>query len=153
MTFEEWFRGHYGWAPEDAKGDFLSMVSWSRAAWAASERNAREARDAVYRERDAVVAALAECARRLGWRVGRASQQGEWEEDWRQIVLIDLPTGQASWHFHDSESDLFRHLPFYLGQWDGHTTPEKYARLRALIPAPCDHLLLPNNGTCVRCGQ
>lgn len=36
------------------------------------------------------------------------------------IAYIDLPTGQVSWH-----------LPCYVGQWDGHSTPEKYHRVRA----------------------
>lgn len=36
------------------------------------------------------------------------------------IAFIELPTGQVSWH-----------LPCYVGEWDGHTTAEKYHRVRA----------------------
>jgi hypothetical protein len=52
-----------------------------------------------------------------------------WSEDWHGCVYIDLPTGQASWHYHDSQAHLFDHLPEYQGEWDGHTTGEKYERL------------------------
>ena len=47
-------------------------------------------------------------------------------------MFIDLPTGQASWHYHDREAHLFAGLPPYTKPWDGHTTPEKYERLAAL---------------------
>lgn len=56
----------------------------------------------------------------------------EWENDWRWIVFIDLPTGQATWHIHDSEIPLFKHLEIKGRKWDGHTNDEKYARLNAL---------------------
>lgn len=36
------------------------------------------------------------------------------------VVTIKLPTGDVSWH-----------LPLSSEPWDGHTTPEKYQRLRA----------------------
>ena len=36
------------------------------------------------------------------------------------VVYIDLPTGQVSWH-----------VTAYQGKWDGHTTTEKYDRIRA----------------------
>ncbi len=56
-----------------------------------------------------------------------------WENDWRWIVFINLPTGQVSWHIHDSELPQFSHLYRICGRvWDGHTTEEKYARLAAL---------------------
>jgi len=55
-----------------------------------------------------------------------------WDEEWHGCVYIDLPTGQASWHYHDSEAWMFRHLPRYEGEWDGHTTEEKYDRVAAL---------------------
>jgi hypothetical protein len=55
-----------------------------------------------------------------------------WDEEWHGCVYIDLPTGQASWHYHDSEAWMFRHLPRYEAEWDGHTTDEKYDRVAAL---------------------
>ncbi len=58
-----------------------------------------------------------------------------WDDDWRWVVYIDLPTGQVSWHIHDSELPNFSHLPQHQGRrWDGHTVAEKYARLNNHIP-------------------
>jgi len=55
----------------------------------------------------------------------------EWEKDWRNIVCIHTPNGQATWHIHDSELKNFSHLDFNGNcKWDGHTTEEKYRRLR-----------------------
>jgi len=90
-------------------------------------------KDAAYLERNQVVAALAK-AYPSG--VARTAIEG-WAEDWHGCVYIDLPTGQASWHFHDSQAYLFADLPPYTGKWDGHDTPEKYRRLAAL---PVKHL-------------
>jgi len=83
------------------------------------------ARDGAYTERNRLVALLA-CLFPSG--VKRTAIPG-WDEAWHGCVYIDLPTGQASWHFHDSEKHLFAHLPPYDGEWDGHTTEEKYERL------------------------
>lgn len=91
-----------------------------------TEMEARK--DAAYLERNQVVAALAKC---FPSGVARTAIEG-WSEDWHGCVYIDLPTGQASWHFHDSQAHLFRDLPPYTGTWDGHDTPEKYRRLAAL---------------------
>jgi hypothetical protein len=85
-------------------------------------------KDAAYLERNQVVAALATC---FPSGVARTAIDG-WSDDWHGCVYIDLPTGQASWHFHDSQAYLFAGLPPYDGVWDGHTTDEKYARLAAL---------------------
>jgi len=53
-----------------------------------------------------------------------------WENDWRWVVYIDLPSGQASWHIHDSEIVLFKGVPFFKDRkWDGHTTEDKYQRV------------------------
>lgn len=96
---------------------------------AAHELAAMEARkDAAYLERNRVVAAL---ARVFPSGVARTAIEG-WSEDWHGCVYIDLPTGQASWHFHDSQAYLFEGLPPYSGAWDGHSTDEKYERLARL---------------------
>jgi len=88
--------------------------------------------DAAYKERNQVVAAL---AKSYPSGVGKTAIDG-WDEAWHNCVYIDLPTGQASWHYHDRDAYLFEGLPLYAGKWDGHTTPEKYDRLHALSPAP-----------------
>jgi hypothetical protein len=90
-------------------------------------------KDAAYRERNQVVAGLAMLAVRLGYKAGRAKTAIEgWSEDWHGCVYIDLPTGQVSWHFHDSQASFFDFLPPYEGKWDGHDTEEKYGRLAAM---------------------
>lgn len=91
----------------------------------------REAKDVAYLERNQVVAALAKC---FPSGVARTAIEG-WSEDWHGCVYIDLPTGQVSWHFHDSHAHLFSNLPPYNGTWDGHDTPEKYRRVAALTPS------------------
>lgn len=99
--------------------------------------------DDAYNERNRLVAALsrlypahlaidreAEC----GWqtvvcvhiRVGRMIpiQGGMWSEE----------DSQAAWHIPDRELSLFAHLPMQDNDWDGHTTEEKYDRLRRIAP-------------------
>lgn len=99
----------------------------------ASELEAMRARkDAAYEERNKVVAALAKV---FPSGVARTAIEG-WSDDWHGCVYIDLPTGQVSWHFHDSQAHLFAGLPPYTKGWDGHDTPEKYRRLAMLAAAP-----------------
>lgn len=85
-------------------------------------------KDAAYLERNQVVAALAKC---FPSGIAKTVIEG-WSEDWHGCVYIDLPTGQVSWHYRDSQAYLFAGLPRYTGLWDGHDTPEKYRRLAAL---------------------
>jgi hypothetical protein len=82
-------------------------------------------KDSAYLERNQVVAAL---AKSFPSGIAKTAIEG-WSEDWHGCVYIDLPTGQASWHYHDSQAYLFEGLPVYEGQWDGHDTPQKYQRL------------------------
>ena len=81
-------------------------------------------------ERNQVVAAL---ARLYPSGLKRTAIEGWWD-GWHGCVHIDLPTGQVSWHYHDSQAFLFDGLPSYAGEWDGHDTEEKYRRLAALNP-------------------
>lgn len=92
----------------------------------------RKQKDGAYFERNQVVAALAKC---FPSGVAKTAIEG-WSEDWHGCVYIDLPTGQVSWHFHDSQAYLFKDLPPYAGKWDGHDTPEKYRRVNALAAQP-----------------
>jgi hypothetical protein len=55
-----------------------------------------------------------------------------WLPEWHGCVYIDTPAGQMSWHYHDSQAGLFAHTPPYTGEWDGHATETKYARLAAI---------------------
>lgn len=125
-------------APEDSTP---SEVLTLREQLATAERerdDVAKAKDGAYHERDQLVAALTKVfPASIEQHVGEG-----WDEAWRNVVIVDLPTGQASWHIHDSELPLFAHLPRDAGRvWDGHTTKEKYARLAALLPQP----LLPTD--------
>ena len=114
----------------------------------------------AYAERNLCVSALVSLAMSEGWVCGLGRHQepdgsfsrpittaGEewpsgdenigkitasWDPEWTNVVFIDLPFGQVSWHIHDSEMPLFADLPPYDRPWDGHTTAEKYARLAQL---------------------
>jgi hypothetical protein len=101
--------------------------------------------DGAYAERNKCIAAIAHLARARGWSVGLGEHQDEpgkaWDSEWRTVVFIDLPSGQVSWHIHDSQRPLFAGLSVYAParergddapQWDGHSTEEKYARLERL---------------------
>ena len=88
-------------------------------------------KDGAYSERNRLVAALSKLL--PSWLERHPDEDTEWEDDWRWIVFIDPPSGQMCWHIHDSELPLFKHLaPSDAGEWDGHTTDEKYERLAAL---------------------
>lgn len=100
---------------------------------ALDEMEARK--DGAYRERNQVVAALAALSLSHGYSVCLTKTAIEgWSDDWHGCIYIQLPTGQVSWHFHDSHAELFNGLPHGSVTWDGHDTPEKYRRLAALQP-------------------
>jgi hypothetical protein len=85
--------------------------------------------DAAYTERANLVALLASLYPSR-WRYADPSTPG-WP-----VVFVDLPTGQASWHVSPEDWHLFAHVPHGTGpgaEWDGHTTEQKYQRLRDLI--------------------
>lgn len=96
-----------------------------------------QAKDSAYAERNKCVVGLAIMAQKLGYPAFTAIHPIEdesWEDVWRTILVIELPTGQVTWHFHDSEKPLLTGLPSAseIGidyKWDGHTTEEKYKRL------------------------
>ncbi|MFE3206307.1 hypothetical protein [Embleya sp. NPDC059237] len=88
----------------------------------------------VYRERAELIADLA--ARWPSVLVTSAPDLPEYA-----IVHIHPPTGPMSWHIHPDDVPLFDHVrrvgaDHPRAQWDGHSTGEKYDRLRALRPAP-----------------
>lgn len=82
----------------------------------------------IYRERAHLVAHLASLYPAT---IGHTDPD---EPRWN-VVTIETPAGQTSWHIADADADLFDHL-WWPGPddapWDGHTTDEKYARLRKL---------------------
>ena len=92
---------------------------------AAEIERLRAALDSAYNERNRLVAFLA----RLFPSGLKYTAIPGWDEAWHGCVYIDLPTGQASWHYHDREAYLFDGLPPYSGDWDGHSTELKYERI------------------------
>lgn len=96
----------------------------------------RMQRDAAYKERNEMVVFVA------GLYPSHLKRHSEndlkWERDWMNIACIHGPAGQMTWHIHDSEAGNFGFLnvkpdPFKDCVWDGHTTEEKYNRLRQCI--------------------
>lgn len=91
----------------------------------------KKEKDGAYSERNKLVAALSKLFPASLER--HPDEDKAWEDDWRWIVFVDLPTGQVSWHIHDSELSNFDHLERHRGRsWDGHSTEEKYERLERI---------------------
>jgi hypothetical protein len=57
------------------------------------------------------------------------------EPGWSSVVIVDLPTGQVSWHVSDRELDegWFDHLDRQENDWDGHDDATKWDRVLACI--------------------
>lgn len=90
----------------------------------------KKQKDIAYSERNKLVCALSKL---FPATLERHPDNEPWEDDWRWIVYINLPAGQASWHIHDSQIKMFNHLERLVGTvFDGHSTDEKYRRLEAL---------------------
>ena len=85
----------------------------------------KNSRDQAYLERNRLVRLLASI---FPSGIKKTAIEG-WSEDWHNCVYIDLPTGQCSWHYHDSQQHMFADLPHYEKDWDGHSTPVKYDRV------------------------
>lgn len=108
-------------------------------------RDLRAAKDAAYRERDWLVAALAAFALGRGHDAAIVPHEGEpFEPGWNNVVCVVLSDRrgnplQMSWHVHDDELPLFGFLPELADAtgtqfaYDGHTTPQKYERLLTFL--------------------
>lgn len=89
-------------------------------------------RDGAYRERAQLLAWLAAIVPAV---IAPAPDVDE--PDW-QILYLAPGGSQLSWHIAPPDADLFQHVQHVCSddpraQWDGHTTPEKYERIRALM--------------------
>jgi len=85
--------------------------------------------DGVYRKRNILVALLSKV-----YPSGKKKTAIEgWDESWHGCVYIDFPWGQGSWHYHEDDGWMFDHLSEYSGEWDGHTTDEKYNKIISAI--------------------
>lgn len=90
----------------------------------------KKSKDEAYRERNMLVCALTKLF--PAYLARHDEKDMGWERDWMWIVYIDLPTGQVSWHLHDSDVAMFRHLKVQENKWDGHNTQRKYEHVAAL---------------------
>lgn len=104
--------------------------------------------NAVYRERVGCSVAFARAAIQLGWKAGLGL-----DAKGQQVLYVDTPNGQVSWHIWDTENDLLVGLPQYDGEWDGefrgrdaiwsvwsvNTTEAELAKAKAVIAC-----LVPN---------
>ena len=73
--------------------------------------------DKAYSERMMAVrmlAILSGCVYGLG-----KDDNEAWEDEWRNVVYIDLPQGQVSWHIAPHDMHLFADFSQYDGKWDG----------------------------------
>lgn len=83
----------------------------------------------AYWERNQLVAFLSKI---LSSHLSKHEDDPNWDEDWRNIVFLYLPNGsQISFHIHDSDLKYFSHLEYKENKWDGHSTEEKFRRMRA----------------------
>ena|SRR5690348_10523945 len=78
-----------------------------------------EAHDTAYEERYKLVLDAVATAAYLGLRAGFRIDPDE--PEW-PCAYIELPTGQVSWH-----------MPQHPVAWDGHSTEEKYQRIRRFV--------------------
>ncbi|MEU6756951.1 hypothetical protein [Streptomyces sp. NPDC046685] len=93
-----------------------------------SASQAETERDRAYRERAYLVAHLAAL---YPSHIGYTDPD---TPDWA-VVTIEAPGGQMTWHVAPNDMDLFGHVTptnRICRGWDGHTTDEKYERLRSL---------------------
>ncbi|MFD7615813.1 hypothetical protein [Streptomyces sp. NPDC059802] len=101
------------------------------AAALTAQLAAEAALDATYRERAHLVALLAALHPS---HIGHTDPNApEWA-----VVTVETPAGQMTWHIAERDMDLFSHVQptnRICRGWDGHTTKEKYQRLRDLTEA------------------
>ncbi|TBO57539.1 hypothetical protein EYS09_22270 [Streptomyces kasugaensis] len=98
----------------------------------ATVERAEAERDAVYRERAHLLAWLATAVSAV------ITPATDTDEPGWSLLYLTTPVGQMSWHIAPRDADLFEHVSHVAtsdprAQWDGHSTDEKYKRIRAHI--------------------
>lgn len=86
----------------------------------------KEQIDEVYTEKSRLIALLSKI---FPSKIG-LHDDDDCKNDWKHVICINLPSGQISFHIHDSELRFFKHLeidPFV--KWDRLDTSEKYRRI------------------------
>jgi len=74
----------------------------------------------AYTQRAIAIVLFAKMAQRLGYKVGIGLDNNEhWEPQWRNVLYVEIPEGQFSWHFHPNDFHLIENFPLFNGEWDG----------------------------------
>ena len=95
--------------------------------------------EGAYRERNKIVAALSKVF--PSHLARHEKEDNEWGKRRQNVVYIQLPTGQVSWHIGDDELWMFAGLLWKDDMWDGHSTEFKYIRLAALPRGNTDKIM------------
>lgn len=103
--------------------------------------------DGVYRERNTLACVVARLVHDLGGKAG-VFVDDSGAPGFRHVVAIDLEAslstqpgrvdgGQVTFHMDErDETRPWAGLPKYPGGWDGHSTAEKWARIRSYLESP-----------------
>ncbi|MFI8853652.1 hypothetical protein ACIGW3_26150 [Streptomyces sp. NPDC053499] len=110
----------------------LQRVGYGALTPHEARQRAEEERDGAYRERAQLLAWLAALVPAV------LAPAPDIDEDGWQLLYLDTPAGQLSWHIHPRDTALFGHVEHVptddpRAQWDGHTTAEKYERIGRLV--------------------
>lgn len=126
-------------------------------AQAVRANRAEEERDGAYRERAQLLAWLT--ALYASHAVLVPALDIDDEDGWH-LLFFNVAGRQMSWHISPRDTELFKHVELVdvgdaRAQWDGHTTDEKYQRIRtmpwgemrdAVTPAGPTNVLLDDQG-------
>lgn len=73
--------------------------------------------DKAYTQRMIAVCIFAKTS---GFNYGIGKDDNEkWDDEWRNVVYIDTPAGQISYHIAPQDFHIFADFPQYSGKWDG----------------------------------
>jgi len=103
---------------------FMEGDRTARADLDAQIRLLKEQKDGAYAERNKVLAVLSKIL--PSHLAKHPADDEEWEKGWYNIVCIHFPDYCATWHIHDDELHLFKHLKQDENHWDGSSTEHKY---------------------------
>lgn len=126
--------GYNGQGFYDPRFHACAVYDTERSALLDEIRRLKRSTDWAYTERNKLVVLLANLAIERGYPAGLYWDKTQ-EPEWNNVVIIDLPTGQISFHvgLRDGTSSQLETLPKYTGEWDGHTTDAKWERVREWI--------------------
>lgn len=89
--------------------------------------------DEVYYDRNLCVALLARLCMSNRWPAG-TTKASDAEPGFSRVLIIETPEGQISWHYPDEMEPFFAAFQkFPDDAWDGHTTPEKFERMKRVL--------------------